>query len=263
MADEDWLEELADLARDEHAEEAERLDRWQALSEGRLTDDEVAALQTEAKTSEEASAALEAFRPLGPEFEQRMVEAARFQLGTRAPAEAPAKVLRPKRWWIPTTLAAALAFLMLWTGDPSQETLPQYGLRLEGGVQIERSVSTTAETPRFTEGSRLRLVLTPDVATADDVDVRLLLDTPDGLLPLEAPTAQVSEAGAVLIEGQVGRELRWPEGELSLMVLVGHRGQLPSGLDRDELLTEDEGERPWQALMVRLVIGERVRDAAP
>src|SRR5262245_10241854 len=76
MTDEDrLLKELAERARARAAREPDP--RWDALAAGTLPPEEVARLQEEARTSPEAAAAWELFRPLGVEFQARVVSRVR------------------------------------------------------------------------------------------------------------------------------------------------------------------------------------------
>src|SRR5436305_14630439 len=70
------LRELGDLARSEtKAEEARFDERWDRLAAGTLTAEEDAELKALAASSPEAREAYEAFRPLGADFQARVVSA--------------------------------------------------------------------------------------------------------------------------------------------------------------------------------------------
>src|SRR5687768_15946406 len=75
MNEERLLRELGHLAKEEERTERARLDeRWDRLAAGTLSAEEEAELLALAETSPEAREAWEAFRPLGPEFQARVVE---------------------------------------------------------------------------------------------------------------------------------------------------------------------------------------------
>src|SRR5215210_8874971 len=75
MSEDRLLRELGHLAKEEEGAEKARLDeRWDRLAAGTLTTEEEAELLALAETSPEAREAYEAFRPLGPEFQARVVE---------------------------------------------------------------------------------------------------------------------------------------------------------------------------------------------
>ena len=54
-----------------------------------------------------------------------------------------------------------------------------------------------------------------------------VLDATGDLTPLAAPAPRIAESGAVLIEGDVGSDVRLPTGESSLIVIVGRAAVLP------------------------------------
>lgn len=246
--DEQLLEELGRLARDEREEETARLDgRWDALAAGALDDGEAARLRAEAAEAApaEAEAAWQAFRPFDDDFRQRLLATASDQLAAEETGEAEemdkaenrggGRVIRgPRRWWLPPAILAAAAVLVLLLRPmPPAAPLPGYGLELAGSVRATRS-ETPADAPRrpFAPGNRLRLVLTPEVAVEGPVAARFFLVHGGEAAPLRAPEAAVSEAGAVLLEGTVGGEVRLPEGDSELLVVVGRPGELPGA---DEL----------------------------
>jgi hypothetical protein len=274
MSDDSLLRALARVAReDREAEEAELDGRWDALAAGLLPTAEEEELRALAQGSPEAGAAYEAFRPLGADFRARVVEAARFQVGTKdrpapaatEPRPAPARPVsavrrRRQRWWIPAAaaLAAASVLLLLW---PSRlPPLPTYGLELEGHVSTLRAPGPEAAAGRrvFVPGNRLRLVLTPAVAVEGPVEVRAFVLSSGVLTLLDAPPPAVSEGGAVLVEGEVGADVRLPAGDLHLLVAVGRPGSLPSGEELRSLLAESDGAREdaWTAWNVALVVEE-------
>src|ERR1700704_3282793 len=82
------LRELGDLARSEStAEEARFGDRWDHLAAGTLTAEEEAELKALAESSPEDRETYEAFRPLGADFQARVVSAINAERAK--PAEAP------------------------------------------------------------------------------------------------------------------------------------------------------------------------------
>ena len=74
------MRDLGHLAREESEAEKRRLDeRWDRLAAGTLSAEEEAELRALAAASPEAARAYEAFRPLGADFQARVVEAIRAQ----------------------------------------------------------------------------------------------------------------------------------------------------------------------------------------
>ena len=132
----DLLRELAEIHKEEEDEERSRLDeRWDRLSAGELSPEEEAELRALAETSEEARLAYEAFRPLGPEFQARVVQKIQAQSQAEAEAaEAARKKQEPRKlFYFPrparfaawgTAAAAAAASLMIFLREPAP--LPDY-----------------------------------------------------------------------------------------------------------------------------------------
>src|SRR5215218_8487003 len=104
MSEDRLLRELGHLAKEEEGAEKARLDeRWDRLAAGTLTADEEAELRALAETSPEAGDAWEAFRPLGPEFQARVVEKIAKGQGGRLLG------FRPTAWFAGWATAAAAA----------------------------------------------------------------------------------------------------------------------------------------------------------
>jgi hypothetical protein len=243
MHDEDLMKALGRAARAEPSPDA----RYDALAAGTLSDAERDALLEEAARSEAAAEAYDAFRPLGAEFQARVVH--RILAGRGAapggdreaaapgPAAAPAEArkvvpfpVRTARRFIPLALAASVLVavgLVMLRGEGGGP-LPGYGLTLEGQVMLMRGEAPPAEAAPFAPGNRFRLVLTPERDVAGEVEARAWVQTPDGRVePLAAPAARIAETGAVLIEGDVGGDVQLPQGESTLFVVVGRAGALP------------------------------------
>src|SRR6185295_1315642 len=90
MSNDQWLKELAQVGREQEAEDRARLDeRWDRLSCGQLSAEEEKELRALAETSEEARLAYEAFQPLGPDFQARVVDALAGQKQAQAPEAEP------------------------------------------------------------------------------------------------------------------------------------------------------------------------------
>jgi hypothetical protein len=239
MHDEDLMKALGRAARAEPSPDA----RYDALAAGTLSDAERDALLEEAARSEAAAEAYDAFRPLGAEFQARVVnrllgERAGTGAAPAAPQAPTRKVVpfraRVVRRFVPLALAAsvlvAVGLVMLRAGGDG--SLPGYGLTLEGQVTLMRGEAPPATAAPFATGNRFRLVLTPARDVADDVEARAWVRTPDGrVAPLAAPAARVAPSGAVLIEGDVGGDVRLPPGASTLLVVVGRAGALPDAGD--------------------------------
>jgi hypothetical protein len=235
MNDEELLKAVGRSARS-----AQPLDeRWDKLAAEALSEEERAQLLEQAAQSEEAAEAYEAFRPLGAEFEARVVHRLLGEQARTAPSSpatsAPGKVVefprrKPRFAWVSLALAASLLLavgvvtLMQPGAVPS---LPGYGLRLEGQVTLMRGQSPPAQAAPFAPGNHFRLVLTPDQRVEGDVVARAYVLAGDKPVPFAAPAPRISADGAVLIEGEVGRDVQIPAGDARLLVVVGRASKLP------------------------------------
>lgn len=236
MNDDELLERLAEAAREEERAERERLDpRWDELAAGRLSNEEEAALRTEAEGSTGGREALAAFAPLGADFRARMVREVRAQLDSPAPERTAGRrrTRSRARWWgAAAALAAAALLVAIWPeGEPSP--LPGYEFVLEGEVRPDRAPAEPGDErswrePRvFAAGNRFELVLRPDQAVEGEVEAGTYRQQGDALLPWPLPV-ETTEAGTVRIAGTVGREIELPAGETTLVVVLGRRGDLPA-----------------------------------
>ncbi len=115
MNDDRLLSELGALARQQQEAERDRLDeRWDRLAAGTLTPGEEEELKALAAASDEARETYEAFRPLGADFQARVVDAIQAerapapQAGTQEPSPVPPfwRVIRRAEVWV--GLAAAV-----------------------------------------------------------------------------------------------------------------------------------------------------------
>ena len=244
MSEDRLLQAFGRLAREEEQQHDER---WDAFSAGALSPEEEAELAARAEESAEAAAAYEAFRPLGADFRARLVDRLGEQLRSPPPVESLAEgagsrprrrilpFARPRRglqmWWLIPAAAAAAALILVLRPAPDLPPLPPYDLTLGGEVrQLRSPAAPGGEAVRiYAAGNRFRLLLTPSTTARGPVAVRVFWTRPGELAVLEAPPAEVSAAGAVQLEGEVGREIRLPAGESSLLIVVGRPESLPDG----------------------------------
>lgn len=247
MKEEEQLEGdlLSLLARAEEelaAEDAARVDpRWERLLAGSLDAEQVAALASEARTSEEARRNFETFQPLGGDFQDAVVEALQTQPGGGAavPSEAAppqsARVLpfQNRRRWIgglASAAAALAALLVLVLGRPDGlPPLPEYQLELLGGTQEMRSGEGPegSVAKKYVEGNRFELLLRPQAKVEGEVAVRSFLARGEDLRPFEVP-AEISDQGAVRLQGEIGRDVQIEAGAWTLWLTVGRPGTLPT-----------------------------------
>jgi hypothetical protein len=246
MSDDHWLRELAQVKRDEEAEEQARLDeRWDRLSAGELSPEEEAELRALAESSEEASEVYEAFRPLGPDFHARVVEKIRDKQERRVLPFPPARL----RVWL--SAAAAVAALWLLVIVPLERpSLPFYAVAdVTGGVQTQRGAPTGP--PVFEPGSRLTVVVKPMNAVEGKLEARGILMQDGQVLPWTPSLEIVS--GAVRLRGT----LEAP-GPQRVWIVVGLPGRIPPAGELLERLRADRLRNDgWQAVPIDLRVEVR------
>ena len=257
MTDDRLLKELAQVARAQQKTDPD--ERWDRLAAGTLPPDEVEQLHEEARSSPQAAAAWEAFRPVEEDLRSRIVEQARLSLGG---SERPTLAGLPRRrrvsWRVtlPAVLAASLvlALVVPWRGPAA---LPDYDMRLTGSTKTERSVSGgfVGDGPAvFADGNRFELLLTPRTSAGEDVEARVLVLDGGETRELAAPPPSRSSDGALRIAGVVGEDVRLPRGEFTLLVAAGRPGSLPDAAALRERLAGGGPVREahWVAWTLRL-----------
>jgi hypothetical protein len=271
MSEDPLLRELGRLAQEEkEAEDARRDERWDRLAAGTLSAEEDAALRALAAMSPAAREAYEAFRPLGAEFQARVVEklAGELRRGERevGPPEPRPRLLpfRPASWrfagWLGAAAVAASGLLLVVRGPASMPPLPLYSAELRGEIRTQRGAPGPAAGPRqFGPGSRLSLVVSPDRFVAGEVEARALLERGAEIVPWQqAPRLDISAQGAVLLRGTIGEEIRLRPGPSRVWIVVGQRGKIPPD---SELVTALHAgrlrHRHWQAVSADVSVADR------
>ena len=257
MTDDKLLKELAQVARAQQRTDPD--ERWDRLAAGTLAPDEVERLREEARSSPQAAAAWEAFRPVDEELRNRIVEQARLSLGQPERPAPQASFRRRRVPWrvaLPAALAASLilAVLVPWRGPAA---LPDYDVRLAGSTRTERSVSGgwVGEGPAvFADGNRFELLLTPRTSAGEDVEARVFVVEGGRMQELAAPPPSRSSDGALRIAGVVGQDVRLPRGEFTLLVAAGRPGSLPDAAALRERLARGGPVREprWVAWTLQL-----------
>lgn len=266
MTEEDLLlRELGRLERGEKESEKAHLDeRWDRLAAGTLTAEEKAELMALAEASPEAREAFEAFRPLGAEFQARVVEAVAAELrGTaerkespREPRPRPSKPRRDTRrsrwWWMVPSAAAAAALLLFLVRGPSRlPPFPTYQAdQLGGGIQTMRGgePSAASRAPVFIPGSKLTLVARALPPTTDlKVTTRAFLSRGADFVPWVTRPPEVADEGNVRLEGDLPNDLE--PGAWRVWLIVGRRGKIPPEMElKSELLAGRTRHDHWQAV---------------
>jgi hypothetical protein len=291
MNEDRLLKELGDLARQEDEADRARFDeRWDRLAAGTLSPEEDAELRALASASPDLRETYEAFRPLGPEFQARVVEAAaklvqrpepqplpfprpaphvEVWLGAEAAAElAPPPRVRPFRrataWLGAAAALAAGLFLVVHPPGAPLPPLPIYKVDPILGVQSQRGEPTVSTgLPVFGPGSLLTVNARPSKPVEGPVEARGFVRPLSGgnaVVPLDPQPPFKIENGAVRLRATLGQEIRLTSGDWRLWIVVGRPGKIPTASAlAEELRAGRAGRADWQAVPADL----RVDDRAP
>ena len=258
--------ELGDLARQEGEAEKARFDeRWDRLAAGTLTPEEEAELKALADSSPEMREAYEAFRPLGADFQARVVSKINAQRTAEAeepvPPVPPPPVLpfyrraaRRIEVWVGAAAAAAAALFILVPG-PALPPLPLYAFdTLHGNQTVRGSQPGPASgMPVFDPDSPLTFVVRPPHPVTTPVAAKSFLA--QGAEFLAWQPGKAGAGGTFRFEGRLSR---LQPGECKVWVVVGRPDRLPSASElRAELRAGRTRTRDWQAISTDLRIGAR------
>lgn len=203
------------------------LERYAA---GQLSDDERAALELRAASDPELARALEAHRPLSPEFHARLGAAVKSALDERpsdsvASHQSNLRVLRARAPVIAAVLAAAAAALFFVIAKPTTSAnAPRYTLvaragdaewRGEHAVQPERHV--------VREDSLLELILRPDHPAETHVEAALYV-VQNGQRTRSSVPAEISRDGAVRFLARANELSGTRTGTVTFVLEVGEAG---------------------------------------
>ncbi len=266
MSEDRVLRELGHLAKEEGETEKARLDeRWDRLAAGTLTPEEDAELRALAESSPEAREAYEAFRPLGAEFQARVVNEIAGEIEKDKPETEPPQTrarLLPFRpatlrrvGWLTTAAAAAGLFLLL--RGPATLPLPEYRAELSGGIKTFRGEGGTSAEPQvFAPGDRFQVILRPKTETlGKGLEVRCFLLRDRELRHLEV-RSQIDPRGSVKVEGSLARDL-WP-GIWTLWAVVGRQSELPNAADLRSFAARGTiRQRDWVGVPRKILIQPR------
>ncbi len=280
------MQSLGQVAREQNGRAAGD-DRWPALCTGQLPAAEEEALRAQARTSESARRALEAFEPLGPEFRARVVRRLHRQIETEAkaaeglgardaapgraetgraetdepdaeagPGEIEPEIRTAAAWWrwpAAAATAAAAAAAVIAVMLPRADPIPVYHLALHGGASSQRAAEPETE-PRFVAGSPFELVLRPETAVSGPISVRTFIGHGPSLERWEV-APQISDQGSIRIAGTVGGEIRLESGRHVLSIVAGRRGKLPGAESLRDIPAGDlEPRRTRDWALVRLAV---------
>ncbi|HEV8582867.1 MAG TPA: hypothetical protein VGX68_27695 [Thermoanaerobaculia bacterium] len=262
MSEDRLLRDLGHLANEENKAVHSRLDeRWDRMAAGTLTAEEEAELRALAETSPEAREAHEAFRPLGPDFQARIIDTIAAELtqpqAKPEPQQPPPRILpfrlttvQITRWLTAAAAAAAVLFLLLRI-PASMPILTAYNPpELSGGEKKFRG----EEVPVYRPGSSLTVKVRPQKAVSGPLDVRAYFARGNEWVSWE-PKKEVD--GSVRLEGELSRAIH--PGDWRLWIVVGRPGKIPHMTEIQERLREGQRKKKyWQAVSADLRVEEQV-----
>ncbi|MEA2559442.1 MAG: hypothetical protein QOH06_946 [Acidobacteriota bacterium] len=250
MSEDRLLRELGHLAKEEEGAEKARLDeRWDRLAAGTLTTEEEAELRTLAETSPEAREAWEAFRPLGPEFQARVVEKiAKGQGGRLLPFRPTARFAG---WATAAAAAAALAVVLLRPPAPLP-ALPDYQIASISGASSEMR----GEQPEdFAPGDRIEVRLRPmTTSRTEPLEGSLFLLRKGELRGLSAES-EIDPGGSVKIKGTLRHDLE--PGNWTLWAVIHRPGELPLPAELFRAAHGNTRSADWIAVSTDILIRPR------
>jgi hypothetical protein len=254
MTDDRLLRDLGALAREQG--EAERAcwdERWDRLAAGTLTSEEEAELKALAEASPETRETYEAFRPLGTDFQARVVSKINAERARDASQEKSRsrllpfrRVVRRAEVWV--GLAAAGLFFVLRT-PAVLPPLPGYEIaRIEIPSDYRGSGPQTAS-----PGSPLTFTVRPQTAVTGKVEARGFLSCGGGdLQPWPLKSLKVTGKGIMTFQGTLGKDLQ-PGSSCEIWIVAARPGKAPDDL-RAELRANRMGSADWQAVSTQLDI---------
>jgi hypothetical protein len=249
------LSELGALARQQEEVERDRFDeRWDRLAAGTLTAEEDAELKALAESSPEAREAYEAFRPLGADFQARVVRAIQDEQARDAPPEPepPPRPLpfpdrRVKVWvGLAAAVAAGVFIRVVWPPAPPPP-LPGYELASLVVPSDYRGSDSHTASP----GSPVVLKIRPRTAVKDKVEPHGFLSCGGGdLRPWPLKPLTVTEKGVMTLQGTLGKDIQ-PGSSCEIWIVAARPGKAPDDLQA-ELRARRTGNADWQAVSTRL-----------
>ena len=252
MNEDRFLRELGDQARREDEAEKARFDeRWDRLAAGTLTAAEDAELKALAESSPEAREAYEAFRPLGADFQARVMSAINAE---RSVIPFRRAAVRRIEVWLGAAAAVAAGVFFLVRG-PALPPLPAYSIDALSGNQTVRGgePSPPSGTPVFDPDSQLTLVARPPRLVTTPVDAKAFLAHGAELFPWQP--GKPGTGGAFRFDGNLSG---FPTGDWKVWVVVGRPGGIPSASALQAELRAGRTQGPdWQAISKDLRIGAR------
>ncbi len=261
MNEDRLLRDLADQARrDEEAEPARFDERWDRLASGTLTAEEDAELKALAASSPESREAYEAFRPLGADFQARVLSAIQAEKTAAAPrAELPEprprvlpfrRAVRRVEVWLGTAAAVAAGVFLFLRSPAALPPLSGYALTHEVQSKYRGSDSQTA-----TPGSLVKLKVLPDTAVKGAVDTQGFLSCGGGdLRPWQLKPSPDHPGNGVVIYLQGTLDKGTPPGSCEIWIVVSRPDKAPRDFPAEWRAGRRTGNADWQAVHEKLPV---------
>lgn len=228
--------------------------RWDEYAQGRMTAAELEALRETTASDEEFDTLEAAFRPLAPAERDAAIDRVMSAVApsvVRSEHRARRTLARRAAIVTGVMLAAAAAVLLVRPSD--SVSVPRYALRVEGGAQSIRGSAAPVAHPRFRSGSRVELLLQPEVAAEAAV----------GVVTFAEGTSQVvrwtgswerAESGAFRLVSEASELFEMPDGDWTLVFVVAPASHLPSSGDAASALAAARADPTVQVLEAPIVL---------
>jgi hypothetical protein len=245
MNEDRLLRDLGHVAKEEEEAEQARLDeRWDRLAAGTLTAEEELELRALSESSPEAREAWAAFRPLGPEFQARVVEKiSRKRRGRVLPFPPAVRI----GGWVTAAAAAAAVVVVLLRPSAPLPALPGYQIAVSAGASEMRGEQE--ETVQLAPGDQPEVILRPDTAVTEgkSLEARCFLVRGGEQRRMEVVQGRFEPSGAVKLKVSIARDLQ--PGPWTLWAVVGRPGDLPDPAELRSPSAKDEvRRRNWVAV---------------
>jgi hypothetical protein len=263
MNEDRLLRDLADQARREGEAGPARLDeRWDRLAAGTLTAREDAELKALAASSPEAREAYEAFRPLGADFQARVLSAIQAEKTAAAPRTAPPEprprvlpfrraAVRRVEGWLGVVAAVAAGLFFFLRTPAALPPLPGYALEFPHAAQSEyRGSDSQPATP----GSLVPLKVRADTAVKGEVKTQGFLSCGGGdLRPWRLTRSSDNPENGVVVDLQGTLDKGTPPGFCEIWIVVFRPGKAPSDFPA-EWRAGRTGNADWRAVHAKLPV---------
>lgn len=270
------LDQLSQAAREEAREDMHDFDdRWDRLAAGTLGEEEKDELLGLADASGKAYEAYQAFKPLGPAFQQSIAAAIVAQQAKERDADVPAEdgFLDPAVAAAPPPKKATQRSL-LFGGFASaaslvmgallvfqmQNPLSTYtGERPRGGYTLRSNGPVGEEfdrIPRFENSNAVNLIFKASVPPGTNIEARLYTFGADSKLQLTPLLPAIDNDGSsVKFEPILGQDLVLSPGSWDLVVVISRPGKFPDDAALLEAVKiNGRGDTYWQVLVTPIEV---------